>query len=226
MCNLSIESPGQWNGFCGTCGMDAVSALIIYLTCGSPVAMHYLYSGHKISLEIAFKTVLRFVFWPVFVVMLAISALRKSTQSGTLVSQQRARQLRDALETLAANHLNTAQKFELRYIFDRYVAFADAVSGDGFVNGMSEFLGVAAHTRPEIARACHDRRMIARLQRHFLDSRQELLDLLSGEVFRESEHADKFVETLSAFSADIELRDLYLNSQVFTREFGSDRLAA
>lgn len=206
--------------------MDAVSALIIYLTCGSPVAMHYLYSGHKVSVEIAFKTILRLVFWPVFVALIAISALRSSSRKGAFARQQRARQLRDELEMLAGNHLNTAQKFELRYIFDRYVAFADAVSGERFVNGMSEFVRVAEHARPELARACNDRLMLSRLHRHFFDSRRDLLVLLSGDLFSDNAHADKFVETLSAFSADTDLRDLYSNSRVFTPEFGSDRLAA
>lgn len=206
--------------------MDAVSALIIYLTCGSPVAMHYLYSGHKVSVEIAFKTVLRLVFWPVFVALIAISALRSSTRKGAFARQQRARQLRDELEMLAGNHLNTVQKFELRYIFDRYVAFADAVSGEGFVNGMSEFVRVSGHARPELARACNDRLMLSRMHRHFFDSRQDLLVLLSGEFFSDNEQADTFVRTLSAFSSDADLRDLYSNSRAFTPEFGSDRLAA
>ncbi|HMT07369.1 MAG TPA: hypothetical protein PKA82_05140 [Pyrinomonadaceae bacterium] len=188
--------------------VDLTSAVIIYLTCGSPVAMHYLYSRPEIGPLVVLNSVTRLLFWPIFVGLITFSTIKTRIRNDERQIAEKARTLRNELESMVRESWNTSAIFELRSIFDRYFALAAAVSVPDINNGSSEFLNIAEHPKTDLAKRCLNRKMAAKVSASFIESRGDLVSLLSSETISISSDLEGFVSKLSKLAGDTELETL------------------
>lgn len=175
--------------------------------------MHYIYSHSEIRLASAVGALVRLIFWPVFVLRMALVAIKGLRPDATSMRANYAKTLRDELESVAATSLSTSKIFELRVAFDRYVALADAISTTDIDSGAGEILRIAGHEHDLLAKSCISRRMSRKLRDHYTESRNDLAGLMASFALPNDKRVENIVDRLTSLTAD----DL-LQTAIFERE--------
>ncbi len=183
--------------------MDPLTVAIIYFACGSPIVMHYVLSSERGGSRHVVSAILRAVFWPIFASYLAIDSFANRRKSADVIRTKQTLQLRDEIELGYFSNFSACDIFEFRGVFDRYIAFNDAVFDSNINNGSYEFLAVAGNTNIDIAKACIDRKMRSRVLEHYTEARNEFAGLLNSANICEAS-----ISSLIELTGDIRLENL------------------
>lgn len=190
------------------------------------MAMQYLFSRPETDFSSAIGSILRLVFWPIFVYKMAMTAITRLSPGTDRLLADELHTIRNELESIAAKRLGTSETFDLRFIFDRYIALADAVESREIDNGSTEFLKLAGHRQSELARLCLNRTMSQRLSSQFNNSQIDLAELLTSPGFGDDASVDEIVDQVSNLTSDTSLRKLVSDRRFANSVPQIDRLAA
>lgn len=168
--------------------------------------MHHFYSSTEIRVATALGALARLLFWPVFVCQMAFQAIKALQPDAANERSVYAKGLRDELESVAATSLSTSKIFELRTAFDRYVALADANSDTNIDNGAGEILRIAGHSQDSLARSCISRRVSRKLRDHYIESRNDLAQIMASFALPNDVRVENILDRLTSLTTDALLR--------------------
>lgn len=171
--------------------MTISDAIVIYLTCGSPFAVHVLMTAGELKpTDRALHAAVNFAAWPA----VAAQYLFKLIRGGRIVSLDGHPGANSGLALLLQEMENAANVpetdvsvFAVRDVFERYTGLASAYFQSGGRSGRFEIFEISGHSSPDVASACLSRRTRERLAAHLNMARAEFVELMD-DLARVSEY--------------------------------------
>jgi hypothetical protein len=166
--------------------MTFSDAIVIYLACGSPFAVHVMMTKRDGK---TFRRMLRaagsFAGWPLLAVhhglRLVLGKPVDATDRNSEPAQSAASLLKE-MENAACIPAIRRSVFDVRDILERYAGLSEAFFSDGGQMEMPEIFDISDHPAPAVGRACLSRRTRERLGMHLNEARAEYVDLITGLV--------------------------------------------
>jgi hypothetical protein len=165
--------------------MPILDLLIAYFSIGAPVLVAYIITSRcGTTISAVGYAVAVFTFWPLFGGMLLYQKYGRKLYrySGTEISSHsytrnsdRIDIIRIKIEEIIRTGHRPSEIYHWRSEFDRYASVLLALSSS--VGGMADFelTKVVHHPDPDIANACHQRRILRRLLLQLNSTREEFL---------------------------------------------------
>jgi hypothetical protein len=212
-------------------GMHLSDILVIYLTFGSPLAVHYFFRTTEVTL---YKRILRgtlaFLFWPTYAIWL-ISWVKMTKPDRTTNSLENSRldapylkkvdALTAAMESVLRAELPDLSILEFREMIERYAGLVIAERSDKGQNlSALAVIDSADRERIELNAMCINRRNRKRLTRHRTLAGDEYFGLISdasGSAGKDSEFVKLSIELCRVIS-DNEMLSRIVELQRNTRQ--------
>lgn len=164
--------------------MTFLDLTIIYLACGAPLSMHYIFSARREpEFYFAAKVVLVALGWPVAAFLL-IKSLRKPLEgillSGSDEIDRKLDSLRLELEQAAFTDETASSLFEFRELFARYTGLARSSVVDAGQDPANELFLLSGHENGDLASRCLGRRASRRLKVHANAAREDFVESIAA----------------------------------------------
>lgn len=192
--------------------MNQFDFLIIYLTCGAPLAVFYFFQNRDETNKdtLWLKTFFTFIFWiPFGFRLLKIQAsknliFQKNNLAKNIAIESQIFQFQKYLEKLLQTSDLPISIFEFREVFDRYVGLTLNKNGENSSNvAKQELFQIADVRRPEISVVCLNRRNHQRLTFHQIQSRKDFFRIIE-QFALVSPDIEKFANSTADFFRLIE----------------------
>src|SRR5688500_5235424 len=161
--------------------MSIADLLIVYLACGSPVAVYHFTSRPQtvLSRDIAAVTY-SFVFWPIAAARLLMRIAARAGERKRLARQNIVEQIRLEIEHIALTDRSPSVLFRFREIFHRFTGLNDAAEdSDPTDTGLAEIFLATDHPDVALATRCLRRRNKRLLRDHASHAHGELVEMLA-----------------------------------------------
>jgi hypothetical protein len=168
--------------------------LIVYLACGSPFAVNYLFAvSQKSAIYTSLSTAMVLCLWPARLVTHLIRVTERafvsddySHDTGELDSTSRSKvyELRSTLERMLFPNGRSSDRLQFREMVERYCGLAFAKSEFDRPHSVerNELAWIAHHPNPRLAEICINRRNEKRIRAHFAASSEDLFTTFSGSM--------------------------------------------
>ncbi len=170
--------------------MQFFDALIIYLACGSPMAVYHYFNRAAGSRLSRFATALLVALvWPYFLARHLLtrntSAKRFGDPKISFIQDKdthaEIERLRRRMELAIFEGKPSSELTDFRVVFDRYCGLSLALSQDWPAgDAIPELFRVSGHENAQIAAACLNRRNRSKLLRHQIDARKNFLAMVGA----------------------------------------------
>lgn len=206
-------------------GMRLTDLLILYFSIGAPVLVTYLVTRKcTVSLSSVAYAVGVIVLWPYFGASLLLHkygrrlsrlGLSDVSSSPSPDIERRLEIIRRSMEGLLRESHSPVELYGWRSEFDRYISISLALTDETASSTELELTKVVQHPDPDIAAACHRRKILSKLAYQRLEAREQFLSMTANLCTDDEELIDferlllSLAELLDDSSGVDEIRDRF-----------------